>query len=192
MTQTRTRALWGVLLGVCVLAIVLAVSVLRDPLDPPAPAAASVPAPPRPAVAADIPPATAGAEIPAASAVAPSPPPPPVAATTDPNEGRRKSLHDALRETAPETARLYADFARVGKPAPPEARTLVTMKQRGASSEELTAYVRSSFPPDVLVRAVALRWLGVGVKPKQQVKEPASGGAPSLDPGGRLIRTDAR
>jgi hypothetical protein len=45
---------------------------------------------------------------------------------------------------------------------PAEARTLIEMREGGASQEELVDYVRTSFPPGIAVRAIALKWLGVG------------------------------
>jgi hypothetical protein len=64
-----------------------------------------------------------------------------------------------LVTTTPEAARLYSDFAKAGITTPPQARTLVEMKQSGTAHEDLVAYVRTSFPNDVIARAVALRWL---------------------------------
>ncbi len=79
------------------------------------------------------------------------------------NDGHSNALHDAIVAATPSSARLYVAFARAGVATPPEAKTLVQMKQVGAPPDELVAYVKTSFPHDLLVRAVALRWLGVGV-----------------------------
>lgn len=78
------------------------------------------------------------------------------------NEARFKALHQAVVTTTPDAARLYADFGKAGLTTPPQARTLVEMKQRGTPHDDLVAYVRTSFPNDVLARAVALRWLDAG------------------------------
>lgn len=78
------------------------------------------------------------------------------------NEGHSSALHDAIVGATPGSARLYVAFARAGLPTPPEAKILVQMKQAGAPPQDLIEYVKTSFPHDLLVRAVALRWLGVG------------------------------
>ena len=78
------------------------------------------------------------------------------------NDKHSSALHDAIVGATPGSARLYVAFARAGMPTPPEARILVQMKQAGAPPQDLIEYVKTSFPHDLLVRAVALRWLGVG------------------------------
>jgi len=82
-------------------------------------------------------------------------------AVDDENSARSRALHQAMVTTTPEVARLYGAFARSRVPAPPEAKTLVAMKQRGVPQDELVAFVKSNFH-DLPARAIALRWLGVG------------------------------
>jgi hypothetical protein len=108
----------------------------------------------------------------AAVAVVPAPrrQPPAPQRTPDP-------FVDALTATTPEGARLNADYARARLPVPPEARTLVAMRSRGVPQEQLVAYVRTSFPKGILVRAVALRWLGVGAAPGRVVHGGAAPGS---------------
>jgi hypothetical protein len=92
---------------------------------------------------------------------------------------------DALMATTPEGARLNADYARARLPAPAEARTLIDMRRRGVPQEQLVAYVRTSFPKGILVRAIALRWLGVGAangKVVQAGTDPGSTLAPRAVP----------
>lgn len=79
-----------------------------------------------------------------------------------PNEARFEALQRAIVTTTPEAARLYSDFAKAGIATPPQARALVKMKDDGTSHDHLVAYVKTSFPNDVIARAVALRWLGAG------------------------------
>jgi len=55
--------------------------------------------------------------------------------------------------------RLYADLSRTGRPIPPETRTLVEMKEGGATAADLSAYVNRAFPADTAVRGVALKWI---------------------------------
>lgn len=78
------------------------------------------------------------------------------------NEVRFAALHQAVVTTTPAAARLYSDFAKVGVAMPTEARTLAELKQRGTSHDDMVAYVRTSFPDDVIARALALRWLDGG------------------------------
>src|SRR5688500_18214505 len=121
------------------------------------------------------PPETVGpAPLPARAVNSTSPPPAPPQRTvraatplaaepeTTTNEARFRALHEALVTTTLEAARLYSDFAKAGVTTPPQARTFVQMKQRGASRDDLVAYVRTSFPNDVIARAVVLRWLDAG------------------------------
>ena len=79
----------------------------------------------------------------------------------DENRARFRALHQAMVTATPEAARLYGAFVRSRVPAPPEAKTLVEMKQRGVPQDELIAFVKSNFH-DLPARAIALRWLGVG------------------------------
>jgi hypothetical protein len=112
----------------------------------------------------------------------------PVAPEREPtatNEERSVALHQALATTTPEAARLYADLAKAGVATPAEARTLVEMKQGGAAHDELVAYVRSSFPKDMITRAVALRWLDAGSATRPS---PTSSPSRSL---GTLVKRDA-
>jgi hypothetical protein len=140
---------------------------------------------------------------PAAPVVAAAPPAPvaaaaPVAATpsvAEPEPKRQPPARpgarppadpfvDALMATTPEGARLNADYARAHLPAPAEARTLIEMRRRGVPQDQLVAYVRTSFPKGILVRAIALRWLGVGATAGQAVH----GGT---DPGSTLVPSAA-
>jgi hypothetical protein len=102
------------------------------------------------------------------------------------NEARFKALHQAIMTTTPEAARLYSDLAKAGVATPPEARTLVQMREHGASHDELVAYVRTSFPNEMIVRAVALRWLDAGSHPHARLDTTA---APAL---GGLVKRDAK
>jgi len=126
---------------------------------------------------AEVVPAEQSAPAPVAAPVAVSAPPPtappehtrgPTTPQTtarephDTNEGRFTALHQAAVTTTPEAARLYSDFAKVGVAMPAQARTLAELKQRGARHDDMVAYVRASFPDDVIARAVALRWLDGG------------------------------
>jgi hypothetical protein len=54
------------------------------------------------------------------------------------------------------------EYARAGIPVPPEAATLIQMREKGTPSADLVNYVKTSFPKGILVRAIALKWLGVG------------------------------
>src|SRR6185503_257691 len=82
-------------------------------------------------------------------------------AADDENRARFRALHHAMVTATPEASRLYGAFVRSRVPAPPEAQTLVAMKQRGVPQDELIAFVKSNFH-DLPARAIALRWLGVG------------------------------
>ena len=82
-------------------------------------------------------------------------------AAGDAHRARFGALHQAMVTTTPEAARLYGAFALSRVPVPPEAKTLVAMKQRGVPQEELVAFVKSNLH-DLPARAIALRWLGVG------------------------------
>ena len=106
---------------------------------------------------------------------------PPGSAPRDPsdtNEARFTALHQAVVTTTPEAARLYSDFARAGVETPAQARTLVQLKQRGTPHDDMVAYVRTSFPNDVIARAVALRWLddGAVVRPSLDTNAPRAVG----------------
>ncbi len=79
----------------------------------------------------------------------------------DKNRARLRALHEAMVATTPEVARLYGAFARAHVPAPPEAKTLIEMKQRGVPQHVLVNFVNGTFQ-DLPARAIALRWLGVG------------------------------
>jgi type IV secretory pathway VirB10-like protein len=118
------------------------------------------PPPPPPAAAAPTP-----APDPARPEAAPAPPQ--VAASNRPDDAvpmrGARSLHQALATTSPEEARLAADLARSGRPFPPQAHTLVEMKTAGASAADLSNYVRSSFPPDMITRVLALKWIRINV-----------------------------
>lgn len=136
-----------------------------DAATPPTPAAPAppAPAPPAPTLAA-----------PAPKRPTPARPQPPA----DP-------FVDALTATTPEGARLNADYARARIPAPAEARALIDMRRRGLPQDQLVAYVRTSFPKGILVRAIALRWLGVGATAGQALHgatDPGSTLAPSAAP----------
>ena len=87
----------------------------------------------------------------------------------DANEVRFTALQQAVGATTPEAARLYADFAKVGLAMPAEARTLAELKQRGARHDDMVAYIRASFPDDVIARAVALRWLDGGAAGRPRI-----------------------
>ena len=60
------------------------------------------------------------------------------------------------------------------------------MKERGTSQDDLVAYVRMSFPDDMIARAVALRWLdgGSGVYPSPGTNPPRALG--------ELMKRDAK
>jgi hypothetical protein len=106
------------------------------------------------------------------------------------DRARFRALHQALASATPDAARLYANFIRMKVAAPAEAKTLIAMKQRGVPQDQLVAYVKSSFPPDLPARAIALRWLGVGGGAAVGVE----GSQPSSDPRsvtGTLTRSDA-
>jgi hypothetical protein len=94
------------------------------------------------------------------------------------NDARFRALRQAVLTTPPDAARLYADFAKAGVATPREVRTLLEMKDRGTSHDDLVAYVRTSFPNDVITRGIALRWLGAGTRthlPSQTNPPPALG-----------------
>ena len=103
---------------------------------------------------------------------------------SDTNEARLTALHQAIATTTTEAARLYSDFAKAGVATPAQARTLVQLKQRGTPHDDMVAYVRTSFPNDVIARAVALRWLDAGsvVRPSLDTNAPrALGGVVKRD-----------
>ena len=135
--------------------------------------AAPVPVPARVVVSAAPPAApperTRGATTPQATAREPH----------ETNELRFTALHQAVATTTPDAARLYSDFAKVGVATPAQARTLAELKQRGTSHDDMVAYVRTSFPNDVIARAVALRWLDGGAarrpSPDASVTQPVGG-----------------
>jgi len=99
-------------------------------------------------------------------------------AAVDAHRARFRALHEAMMTATPEAARLYGAFVRSRVPAPPEAKTLVAMKQRGVPQDELVAFVNNNFH-DLPARAIALRWLGVGggglVRPPPSDPTPATG-----------------
>jgi hypothetical protein len=110
-------------------------------------------------------------------------------AADDENRARFRALHQAMVTATPEASRLYGAFVRSRVPAPPEAQTLVAMKQRGVPQDELIAFVKSNFH-DLPARAIALRWLGVGAG--AGVSRPAAAGQPPAAPAtGTLVRRDA-
>jgi hypothetical protein len=149
---------------------------------PPPPA----PAQPRQEPAPDAgPAATPGARLSSRMAARDAGAAPPAAAD-DENRARFHALHQAMVTATPEAARLYGAFVRSRVPAPPEAKTLVEMKQRGVPQDELVAFVKSNFP-DLPARAIALRWLGVGASPGL-VRPPAADPTPAT---GSLVRRDA-
>jgi hypothetical protein len=96
----------------------------------------------------------------------------------DENRARFRALHQALQNTTPDAARLFANFARLQVVAPAEAKTLIEMKQRGVPEAELVAYVKNNFPPDLPARAIALRWLGVAGGAAVNPAAAAPGAAP--------------
>ena len=104
----------------------------------------------------------------------------------DENRARFRALHQAMVTATPEAARLYGAFVRSRVPAPPEAKTLVEMKQRGVPQDELVAFVKSNFH-DLPARAIALRWLGVGAGAGCPVRPPPSDPTPAT---GSLVRRD--
>jgi len=106
-------------------------------------------------------------------------------AADDENRARFRALHQAMVTATPEAARLYGAFVRSRVPAPPEAKTLVEMKQRGVPQDELIAFVKSNFH-DLPARAIALRWLGVGAG-AVVVRPPPSDPIPAT---GSLVRRD--
>ena len=142
----------------------LAAPVAEAPAEvkPPEPAPATVDAAAPAPVAAQLPDA-AVAIAPPAPRRQPAPPQAAVAPAGDP-------FVDALRATTAEGARLNADYARARIPAPPQARTLIELRERGVPQAQLVDYVRASFPKGILVRAIALRWLGVGATPGKVIR----------------------
>jgi hypothetical protein len=139
-------------------ATVAPVAAAPEPVRPTPP-----PVEPPPIAPATTPP-TAAVESPPPTAVAPAPP----AARHDrPDAGvpgsPAQTLRQALAGATLDESRLFAEIARTGRPVPPEAHTLVEMKKAGASAADLAAYVRSSFPPDLITRANALKWIRINV-----------------------------
>jgi hypothetical protein len=170
----RALAATGIVIAIGAVVAIVALGRRRPVVEE----SVSVPVP-----AADVPAAPAVPPAPAAAAPSPSRPPGPApvaapAPSEATNDARSRALHDAIAGTTPEAARLYAELARAGQPTPPEARKLVEMKAAGATPEALVAYVRSSFPRNVLMRAVALRWLGLGAAAGRVPLSPATPAAP--------------
>ena len=154
---------------------------------PPTPAPSEGPSPATPSDGAS--PARTR-DAPASAERAAAAPPLPDAGETDQsgNDRRFQALHQALEATTPGAARLYADYARLGVTPPPEAKTLVEMKQRGAPRAELLTFVKSAFPRDLVARATAIRWLDVEAGAATPAHLPAK-----RYPGsqlGTLVRTD--
>jgi len=148
----------------------------------------------------EVVPAEGAAPTPPPAHIVDSPAPPPAppqrtrGATTPPttarepndmNAARFTALNQAVVTTTTDAARLYSDFATVGVATPPQVRTLVELKQRGASHDDLAAYVRTSFPNDVIARALALRWLDGGAAPHPPLD------ANATHPVGGLVTRDA-
>ena len=106
----------------------------------------------------------------------------------DENRARLRAMHEAMVAATPEVARLYGAFVRSRVPAPPEAKTLIEMKQRGVPQDVLVQFVNSTFH-DLPARAIALRWLGVGAG--RSVRPPSAGQPPSDPATGTLVRRDA-
>ena len=107
------------------------------------------------------------------------------------NAARFRALHQAMANTTPDAARLYANFARMRITPPPEAKTLIEMQQRGEPRDQLIKYARENFH-DLVARAIALRWLGVGSVPAAGAASPPAG-RPAADPTsvtGTLTRRD--
>ena len=106
----------------------------------------------------------------------------------DENRARLRAMHEAMVAGTPEVARLYGAFVRSRVPAPPEAKTLIEMKQRGVPQDVLVQFVNSTFH-DLPARAIALRWLGVGGG--TGLVQPPPAGQPPSDPAtGTLVRRD--
>jgi hypothetical protein len=99
----------------------------------------------------------------ATEAASPTPPAPSADrpdAGVPPPRAPLASLRDALAAAKDAGGRrLYADLSRTGRPIPPEARTLVEMKEGGATAADLGAYVNRAVPADTVIRGVALKWI---------------------------------
>ncbi len=147
----------------------------------PRPAVVSVPAPaPAPAVTADPVPPTAQAPseaapppsptdeptVPAArQAAAPArpatrmPPLRPDQAQRGAPPGDPSAVTRALKEYTPEELSLTADLGRAEIDPPPEVRTLLKRRREGATPDQLKQLVRSTFPRNMKLRLITLRWI---------------------------------
>ena len=172
------------LIAGAVIAVVIAVFTIgrtRREVPEPTPAEAVVPAPlPARIVEATVPP-----PAPPDRTLRPTAPVVVRREPSVPNEERITALHQVVMTTTPDAARLYADFAKAGVTTPPQAQTLIQMKQRGTPHDDLVAYVNSTFPNDLIARAVALRWLGTG----SAAHRPPD--TKPLRPLGELVKRDA-
>jgi hypothetical protein len=61
------------------------------------------------------------------------------------NGARLPDFYKNLVGLAPAVARLRAEFARAGRPVPPEAKKLINMKRLGAPHEAQVAFARAAF-----------------------------------------------
>jgi len=155
--------------------------------DERAPAEVAVEAPPEPAPVA--PPPSPPDPVTDAGAVAPPPAPPrpltlgrvpdsavvPVVPTAE-NREQLLALRKNFMGHVPAFARLYAEFARAGRPLPPATRQLIEMRRDGASNAAQVEFVRTSFTEQA-DREIILRWLANS--------PPPTGAAAPVPAGGR-------
>lgn len=103
---------------------------------------------------------TPAPRVPVASAQAPSPsvvaPPPPVAAPAAPPSS---ALARLWQRDAHDAALLADAERRLGGAPPAELRELVAMRARGATRDELAAFIDARIGPDLRVRPIAMSWL---------------------------------
>ena len=95
----------------------------------------------------------------------------PVASTAD-DRARLPGLFKNLMGIAPSVARMRAEYARAGRPLPPEAKKLIDMKRTGASHDAQVEYARTAFA-DPLDREIAMRFLA---------SDPSAVAAPNTPP----------
>jgi hypothetical protein len=126
------------------------------PAAPPPLARAPVAAAPAAPPPADAPPQAAPARQLTLDRV-PDSPVVPVLPTAE-NRSRLQALHKGVVGLGPAIVRLHAEFARAGRPLPPETKKLIEMRRKGASQAEQLDYVRSAFT-DPTDRDLAVHWL---------------------------------
>lgn len=95
---------------------------------------------------------------PAGSPAAPSGARPPLSAPSPSSSAR--VISEVIAQREPRDLAFLAKLEReLKRDPPPEARHLIELRRGGASREQLVAYVREQFPPDLQLRALALRWI---------------------------------